>query len=95
MKNKCNLDRSKTLAKLGLPPPACLLCNFFNFPILLPPIEILFKMPPPVGIGPLPPYIVPPCHGVQSPPEKKSADDTTNSIIEDLVRAIKSSLKLK
>ena len=44
----------------------------------------MFKMPPPVGIGPLPPYIIPPCHVVQSPPEKKSSDDVVESIIEDL-----------
>ena len=48
----------------------------------------MFKMPPPVGIGPLPPYIIPPCHVVQSPPEKKSSDDVVESIIEDLKMSI-------
>ena len=88
-KDKCNRDRDKALTKVGLPPPACLMCNFFNFPILAPPIEILFKQPPPVGIGPLPPFIVPPCLSQQSPPEKESADKVTQSIIEDFKFNIK------
>ena len=62
--------------------------QFFNFPILAPPIEILFKQPPPVGIGPLPPFIVPPCLAKQSPPEE-SADKVTQSIIEDFKFHIK------
>ena len=87
-KNKCNLERDKALQDTMLPPPFTVLCNIFCFIILLPPIEILFKMPPPVGIGPLPPFVVPPCLAVQGPPEKKSCDDIIQSMIEKFIFSI-------
>ena len=89
-KDYCNKQNDAKLVSCGPGSPgAATVCNIQCLIVFVPPIMIVMMLPPPFGLGPMPPFVNPACWGMQALGcQRKEGDAQVMRMITAFIDAI-------